>query len=123
MFAGSSGGKFEFDPVLPGAYLLQATLQFGAPFSVVSQIMTAGSGDVEDLQLRLRPAPEISGKVTPEAAGRLPSDVNFGFYETGRRYLGGQDVTTTPFDLTSSAGAHLDILFSPNADRIEGSPR
>jgi len=66
--AGTRGGLFEFQNVVPGAYAIQSlpvrSAEGGATTSITAHLsVTVGEGDVEDLHVTLSPGAEIVGSV------------------------------------------------------------
>ncbi len=84
------GGAFEFNRLLPGSYVVSAfpSLSPAQPSLVGRQVVTIGSGNVEDIVLQLAPAPEITVKLRTEESGTEPPRV--------RMTLSSMEETTVP---------------------------
>ena len=68
--AGVNQGAFEFEDVLPGSYILQATPDgMSASTLLVGRgAVSVGSSDVEGVVLEMKPAVDLTGKIVMEGA-------------------------------------------------------
>jgi hypothetical protein len=65
-FATVRNGTFDFERVLPGVYILEATQVRNGPGGMARQVVTVGNADVDDVVLSLTPGAEITGTVSTE---------------------------------------------------------
>ena len=65
-FATVRDGAFDFERVLPGVYILEATPARNGPGGMARQIVTVGNADVVDVVLSLAPGAEITGTISTE---------------------------------------------------------
>ncbi len=168
-------GAFEFSGVIPGVYLLQATVAGGGRGGSAAgravtgrEFVSVGNGDVEGVVVTLGQGQQVTGRIITDGPAPPPQpaapvirrriiltvvgdgqnlgganaqaqddgtfvlqDVLPGLYRIQVNplpqgsyiksvRLGGQDVTKTLLDLTSSGGGQIDILLSPNAASVSG---
>lgn len=75
--ASFGGSAFEFNRILPGSYIVSAaaSLSPAQPSLVGRQLVTVGSGNIEDIVLKLAPAPEIPVRLRTEESGTAPPRV------------------------------------------------
>jgi len=67
-FATVRDGSFNFERVLPGVYILEASQARPGAGGMARQIVTVGNADVDDLVLSLAPGAEITGTISTEGA-------------------------------------------------------
>ncbi len=67
-FATVRDGAFDFERVLPGVYILEASQARPGAGGMARQIVTVGNADVDDVVLSLAPGAEITGTISTEGS-------------------------------------------------------
>jgi hypothetical protein len=99
-------GKFEFQNAAPGKYTLTARMSMpGFRLLSAQQDLQIGNKDISDLEIRLKPNPNIRGRLITEGGEPLPHDSTV---LTFNNYEDGPNATLGPF----GTGVERDGTFS-----------